>query len=70
MAKPSGQTELPTISVEAAAKRLGIGRNQGYAAAARGEIPSLRIGKRVLVLREPFERMLRGEGPARETKAA
>ena len=38
-----------TTSVEAAAKTLGIGRNQAYAAAARGELPVIRMGKRLLV---------------------
>jgi excisionase family DNA binding protein len=45
--------EPKTQSVEEAAKELGIGRNQAYLAAKRGEIPSIRIGKRILVLREP-----------------
>jgi hypothetical protein len=41
---------------------LGIGRNQGYEAAARGEIPVIRIGKkRMVVPLAAFERMLRGE---------
>lgn len=50
-----------TMTVEQAAKVLSIGRNQAYDGVARGEIPHLRIGKRILVLREPLERMLRGE---------
>ncbi len=52
-----------TQTIEEAAKELGIGRNQAYAAAKRGEIPIIRIGKRILVLREPFKKML-GGGPA------
>jgi hypothetical protein len=31
--------ERATTTVEAAAKRLGIGRNQAYAAAAKGRSP-------------------------------
>jgi excisionase family DNA binding protein len=50
-----------TISVAEAAKRLGIGRNQAYGAAARGEIPVIRIGKRIVVPLVAFERFLRGE---------
>lgn len=57
-----------TISVEDAARLLNIGRNQAYEAARTGQIPVLRIGKRILVLAEPLERMLGGEG-AREVKA-
>jgi excisionase family DNA binding protein len=58
-----------TISVEDAAKMLNIGRNQAYEAARTGQIPVLRIGKRILVLVEPLERMLGGDGAAREVKA-
>ena len=55
--------EAKTQTIGEAAKELGIGRNQAYAAAKRGEIPIIRIGKRILVLREPFKKMLAG-GPA------
>jgi len=54
----------PTMSVDEAADELGIGRNQAYAAVKAGQIPTIRIGKRLLVLRFPLERMLRGEGKA------
>jgi excisionase family DNA binding protein len=54
-----------TITVEAAAKRLGIGRNQAYAAAARGEIPVIRIGKRLLVPIAALERLVAGETAVR-----
>lgn len=50
--------ERVTISVPEAARRLGIGRNQGYEAAARGEIPTIRLGKRLLVPVAAFEAML------------
>jgi len=50
-----------TYKIGEAAKLLGIGRNQAYEAAQRGEIPSIRIGGRVLVPREPLHRILRGE---------
>ena len=53
--------EVKTQTIDEAAKELGIGRNQAYAAARRGEIPTIRIGKRILVLREPLKRMLEGE---------
>ena len=52
------------ISVPEAAARLGLGRNQGYEAARRGEIPTIRIGKRILVPLAALERMLSGEAPA------
>ena len=39
----------PTLSVPAAGLYLGLGRAQAYAAASRGEIPILRVGRRILV---------------------
>ncbi|TCA38487.1 DNA-binding protein [Rhizobium leguminosarum bv. viciae] len=50
-----------TSSVDEAAERLGIGRNQTYEAVRRGEIPHLRIGKRVLILTAALDRILAGE---------
>jgi excisionase family DNA binding protein len=50
-----------TTTVEIAAKILGIGRNQAYAAAARGEIPVIRIGKRLLVPLAALERLANGD---------
>lgn len=54
------QDEPKTLTIDEAAKELGIGRNNAYAAARRGEIPTIRIGKRILVLREPLKRLLAG----------
>jgi excisionase family DNA binding protein len=45
----------PTISVEQAAELLGISRRSAYRAASHGEIPTLRLGRRVLV---PTPRLL------------
>lgn len=61
----SDQTEnaaRQTRTVEEAAQILGIGRNQAYAAVRRGEIPSLRIGARILVPEAALNKML--ETPA------
>ncbi len=55
------QDERKTLTIAEAAKALGIGRNQAYEAARCGDIPSITIGRRVLVPRIPFERMLNGE---------
>jgi excisionase family DNA binding protein len=54
------KSESKTQTIDEAAKELGIGRNQAYAAARRGDIPTIRIGKRILVLKEPLKRMLQG----------
>ena len=49
-------TELPpTISVERAGEILGISRRSAYRAAANGEIPTVRVGRRILV---PSPRLL------------
>jgi len=42
------------------AKLLGVGRNQAYDAARRGQIPVLKIGRRLLVPRAALDRMLNG----------
>ena len=55
------KTEPVTMSVPEAGRRLGIGRNSAYDAAARGQIPTIKIGRRILVPRVAFERMLNGE---------
>lgn len=39
----------PTVSVEVAGQILGLSRNSSYQAAGRGDIPVLRIGRRLLV---------------------
>lgn len=53
----------PTLDVEQAGEILGISRRSAYRAANRGEIPTLRIGRRLLV---PTARLLRmlGAGDA------
>lgn len=54
-------TERATCTVTEAAERLGIGRNQAYQAARRGDLPTVKMGKRILVLVKPLDRMLNGE---------
>jgi excisionase family DNA binding protein len=56
--------ERRTLTVEEAARELGIGRNTAYLAVRRGEIPTISIGRRLLVPRDALERMLAGEGAA------
>lgn len=50
-----------TYTVEEAAKKLGIGRNHAYEACHSGDLPSIRIGKRLLVPAAALDRMLQGE---------
>ncbi len=53
--------EKLTLTVDEAARYLGIGRNSAYAAIARGEIPAIRVGKRLLVPKAALEKMLYGD---------
>jgi excisionase family DNA binding protein len=45
----------PTISVARAAKLLGVSRSAAYRAAASGQLPTITLGRRVLV---PTSRLL------------
>lgn len=38
-----------TVSVEQAGQVLGFGRGASYAAAKRGELPTIRMGRRIVV---------------------
>ena len=53
--------ERLVLSVPEAASLLGISRRLAYELAARDELPVLRLGGRVLILRRPLERLLDGE---------
>ena len=52
----SDSPEAPslTITVAEAARYLGIGRNSAYEAVRRNEIPSIRIGRRIVIPRHRF----------------
>ena len=56
-----GNSERLTYKIEEAGRLLGIGRNQAYEAAKRGDFPVIKIGKRVLVPKQALDRMLREE---------
>lgn len=45
----------PTINVERAGELLGISRRSAYRAAATGELPTIKLGRRLLV---PTARLL------------
>ncbi len=53
-----------TYDVPEAARILGIGRSAAYEAVRRGEIPSIRLGKRLVVPRAALERLLEGRVPS------
>jgi excisionase family DNA binding protein len=57
---PSQPVERLTYSVEEAARLLGISRNSAYEAVRRGELPTIRLGRRILVPRCRLDDMLGG----------
>ena len=52
---PRGSDLPPLLSVEQACALLGVSRSAGYRAAATGDLPTLRWGRRVYV---PTARLL------------
>ncbi len=66
----AGLEGLPTVlTIPETAKILRIGRNSAYEAARRGQIPTIKIGGRVLVPRKALERLL-AEAKGDKKKAA
>ena len=59
MVASTGRTqERLTYSIPEFAKLLGIGLNQAYEAAARKQIPAVKIGRRWLVPKKAGDRFL------------
>lgn len=52
----------PTMQVDQAAAALGISRGAAYNAVQTGEIPSIRIGRRIVVPTAAVRRMLLLDG--------
>ena len=57
MKQKSGRQTM-TMTVEQAAKRLGISRALAFKAAKNGQLPVVRIGRRLLVSRSRLEKLL------------
>jgi len=51
-----------TMTVEEAAKLLGIGRALAYEMARTGKLPTIRFGRRLVVPRRAVERLLENAG--------
>ena len=51
----------PVLTVDEAAALLRISRQSAYQAVRAGELPTVKIGRRILVLRHALERMLDAE---------
>jgi hypothetical protein len=47
-----------TVSVEVAGKAFNLSRNPAYDACRSGQIPSFRIGKKIVVPTAPLRKML------------
>jgi hypothetical protein len=66
---PAGSTkkslaERLVYTVPEAGGLLGLGRNASYDAAKRGDIPTIRMGRLLLVPKGPFHRLVGAEIPA------
>lgn len=48
----------PTLSVPVAGAYLGLGRDSAYAAANRGDLPVIRIGRRMVVPTAALRKLL------------
>lgn len=56
------ENEKKILSVTEAAKILGVSRNLAYEGVMRGQIPSIRIGRRILVPRVALDKLLQNAG--------
>jgi excisionase family DNA binding protein len=63
MARQYRKPNRATYTVEEAAAKIGLGRGSTYDAIRRGEIPSIRFGKRILIPKAALERILAGTAP-------
>ena len=54
----AGNESRLTFTVEETAQLLGLSRGLAYEAVRNGEIPSIRIGRRILIPRVALERIL------------
>lgn len=55
--------ECLTLSVEEAGRILGYSRNTAYDAAKRGELPTIRLGRKIRVPKVALQRLLESAAP-------
>jgi len=55
--------ECQTVSVEEAGRILGCSKNSAYEAARRGELPIIRLGRKIRVPKVALQRLLDGVKP-------
>lgn len=63
MGSPEIDEDDLTWSVPEAGRKVRLSKNAAYAAARRGEIPTIRFGKKLRVPKAKFLRILAGEPP-------
>jgi excisionase family DNA binding protein len=68
MISPKPKVEAATVTVEEAGQILGLSRNSAYIAARKGQLPTLRIGKRLVVPRAALDRLLASADSIRDPK--
>lgn len=56
--EPGGDSLCLTVSVENAARMLGISRGAAYTHARDGSLPTIRLGKRLLVPKAALDKLL------------
>jgi excisionase family DNA binding protein len=57
----AGEAPVSVLSVKQVMRDLGLSKTAVYDAISRKELPSIRVGRRILIPRIPYERMVRGE---------
>ncbi len=62
------ETERLTLTIEETAKLLGIGRQLAYDRVKTGDIPVIKIGRRLLVPRSALEKLLADPKPLNLTR--
>jgi excisionase family DNA binding protein len=58
------QLEKKVVTVEEAGRLLGIGRSASYLAVKRGDIPVIRLGRRIVVPIKALDRLLEEGEPS------
>lgn len=53
-----------TVTLAEAAQVLGISRSTAYELARTGELPVLRLGRRLVISKRALDRLLEGEAPS------
>ncbi len=56
------ESEKLVFTVEEAGKKLGLSRPSAYLAIQRGDLPFIRVGRRILIPRSALEKMLANAG--------